>query len=117
ALAIGLYDILLAVDHVAKKAWIISHGFPEAEPAARQARAAARLRQFRSWLENDEPLAVPMSQLARLPTTELAPQFAVPGPEGLTSNFSAEGYLAAIRRAIEYIHAGDIFQVNIAQRL
>ena len=38
-------------------------------------------------------------------------------PQGLTSNFSAEGYLTAIRRAIEYIHAGDIFQVNIAQRL
>ncbi len=36
---------------------------------------------------------------------------------GLTSNFSREAYLAAIRRAIEYIHAGDVFQVNIAQRL
>ncbi len=36
---------------------------------------------------------------------------------GLSSNFSAEDYLAAIRRAIEYIHAGDVFQVNIAQRL
>ena len=40
-----------------------------------------------------------------------------PGPAGLTSNFSAEGYLRAVRRAIEYIHAGDVFQVNLAQRL
>jgi para-aminobenzoate synthetase component 1 len=33
------------------------------------------------------------------------------------SNFSADDYLRAIHRAIEYIHAGDVFQVNIAQRL
>jgi para-aminobenzoate synthetase component 1 len=47
----------------------------------------------------------------------LAPQCDVPGIENLTSNFSAEQYLEAIRRAIEYVHAGDVFQVNIAQRL
>lgn len=117
ALAIGLYDVLLAVDHVERKAWLVSQGFPETEPAARRARAQSRLRQFRAWLESDDPVAVPMSQVARLPLAELAPQYPVPGPEGLSSNFTAEGYLAAIRRAIEYIHAGDIFQVNIAQRL
>ncbi len=117
ALAIGLYDVLLAIDHVEAKAWIISQGFPETEPASRRARAESRLRQFRKWLETDEPVVAPMSQLARLPVSELSLQFPVPGPEGLSSNFSAEGYLAAIRQAIEYIHAGDIFQVNIAQRL
>jgi para-aminobenzoate synthetase component 1 len=47
----------------------------------------------------------------------LAPQFSVPGPGGLTSNFSAEGYREAVQRCIDYIHAGDIFQVNFAQRL
>ncbi len=41
----------------------------------------------------------------------------MPGPAGLTSNFSADGYRAAVQRAIDYIHAGDIFQVNLAQRL
>ncbi len=47
----------------------------------------------------------------------MAPQFAVPGPNGLTSNFSRPDYLAAVARAIEYIRAGDIFQVNLSQRL
>jgi para-aminobenzoate synthetase component 1 len=47
----------------------------------------------------------------------LAPQFAVPGPAGLTSNLSADDYLRAIRRAIQYIRDGDVFQVNVAQRL
>jgi para-aminobenzoate synthetase component 1 len=48
---------------------------------------------------------------------QLAPQFPVPGPAGLTSNLSEADYLQAVRRAIDYIHAGDVFQVNIAHRL
>ncbi|MHC4788566.1 MAG: aminodeoxychorismate synthase component I [Planctomycetota bacterium] len=37
-------------------------------------------------------------------------------PVALASNFTREEYLAAIRRAKDYIAAGDIFQVNLAQR-
>ncbi len=36
---------------------------------------------------------------------------------GLTSSFTRDGYLHAVRRAIDYVHAGDCFQVNLAQRL
>jgi len=32
------------------------------------------------------------------------------------SNFTREGYLAAVQRAKDYIAAGDIFQVNLSQR-
>jgi len=35
----------------------------------------------------------------------------------LKSNFSHEGYLKAVAAAREYICAGDIFQVNLSQRL
>jgi para-aminobenzoate synthetase component 1 len=34
----------------------------------------------------------------------------------LTPNFSRQGYEAAVRRAIDFIGAGDIFQVNLSQR-
>ncbi|HEY7120143.1 MAG TPA: anthranilate synthase component I family protein [Tepidisphaeraceae bacterium] len=34
----------------------------------------------------------------------------------LTSNFSRQAYIEAVERAIEYIRAGDIFQVNLSQR-
>ncbi len=37
-------------------------------------------------------------------------------PVELASNFTRAGYLAAVRRAKEYIAAGDIFQVNLSQR-
>jgi para-aminobenzoate synthetase component 1 len=117
AVAIGLYDVVLAVDHIEARAWLVSQGFPETAPAARRRRAAERLAQFRAWLAEPviEPAASPGE--SRLAFEQLTPQFAVPGPAGLTSNFSAADYLEAIRRAIAYIHAGDVFQVNIAQRL
>jgi para-aminobenzoate synthetase component 1 len=41
----------------------------------------------------------------------------VPGHDGLTSDFSAAAYHLAVERAVEYIHAGDVFQVNLSQRL
>ncbi len=118
ALAIGLFDVVLAVDHLDGRAWIISHGFPEVDSAARRRRAAERIEQFRALLQgpiSPAPFAAPA--IDRLPLERLAPQHVVPGPEGLTSNFSAPEYLSTVRRAIEYIRAGDVFQVNIAQRL
>jgi para-aminobenzoate synthetase component 1 len=47
----------------------------------------------------------------------LAPQFAIAEHDDLTSNFSAEAYQRTIQRTIDYIHAGDVFQVNLSQRL
>jgi para-aminobenzoate synthetase component 1 len=35
---------------------------------------------------------------------------------GVHSNFTREGYEAAVARALEYIAAGDIYQVNLSQR-
>jgi para-aminobenzoate synthetase component 1 len=121
-MAIGLYDTVLAFDHALHRAWLVSQGFPETEPIQRQRRAAQRIEQFQAWLRQapgaartwQSPTARPLPPIA---TSELAPQFTVPGPRGLTSNFTAGGYRAAVQRAIDYIHAGDIFQVNLAQRL
>jgi para-aminobenzoate synthetase component 1 len=36
--------------------------------------------------------------------------------QSLSSNFSKERYLRAVARCIEYIAAGDVFQVNLSQR-
>jgi len=116
ALAIGWYDVVLAFDHLAHRAWIISHGWPETEMTLRRRRAAQRIEEFQRWLS--EP-ALPIQQTPgrQLTIGDLAPQFAVPGPRGLTSNFSAASYQEAVQRCIDYIYAGDIFQVNFAQRL
>jgi para-aminobenzoate synthetase component 1 len=121
-MAIGLYDTVLAFDHLEHRAWLVSQGFPETEPAARMRRAKQRIEQFQGWLSAQPSATTPWtsptaSPAVRIDAGSLAPQFAVPGPAGLTSTFSAEAYRSAVSRANEYIHAGDIFQVNLAQRL
>ncbi|MBF0302373.1 MAG: chorismate-binding protein, partial [Desulfamplus sp.] len=37
-------------------------------------------------------------------------------PEGFSSNFSKSEYIEAVEKIIEYIKAGDIYQVNLSQR-
>ena len=124
AMAVGLYDVVIAFDHAQDRAWIISQGFPETEPGARRRRAAERLREVQSWLSapgptNGRPAPSIVDRLPAdlLPVEELAPQYAVPTRPDLTSTFSEREYLDVIRRAVEYIRAGDVFQVNLAQRL
>jgi len=117
ALAVGFYDVVLAIDHVRGESWIISQGFPEIDPERRARRARIRLEEFRDRLASPATTRATRAAERRRDAAALAPQFAVPGPSGLTSNFSADDYLRVIRRAIEYIWAGDIFQVNLAQRL
>ncbi|MGE0607377.1 MAG: anthranilate synthase component I family protein [Pirellulales bacterium] len=122
ALAIGLYDVVVAFDHAAGRAWIISQGLPETEPRARTDRAQQRLRQFREILR--APATPPCPSDDQYPPLATPPaSFDIRHAPGrisfpsLSSNFTPDGYLAAVRRAIEYVHAGDIFQVNLSQRL
>lgn len=44
------------------------------------------------------------------------PPWSVPAIGAVTSNFSRHQFVAAVRRVLEYIAAGDIYQVNLAQR-
>ncbi len=122
ALAMGLYDVVLAFDHEAEQSWIISHGLPESDASRRRRRAARRLQEFRDRLR--QPLPTERQRIPStlpgpppLPRSNIAPQFAAGGLPELMSNFSEEAYLQCVERAIEYVFAGDIFQVNLAQRL
>jgi para-aminobenzoate synthetase component 1 len=125
ALAMGLYDVVVAFDHVAGRAWIISQGLPEVEPLRRRRRAAQRLAQMRGWLLRSEgnPGSVAPQSRTSWPSRpdvawdQLSPQFAIAGVPGITSNFSKQAYLEAVQRTIDYIYAGDVFQVNLSQRL
>ncbi|MCS7306580.1 MAG: anthranilate synthase component I family protein [Thermoguttaceae bacterium] len=48
---------------------------------------------------------------------QLAPQYPLEGLPLIRSNFSPAKFQEAVGRVIEYICAGDVFQVNLAQRL
>jgi para-aminobenzoate synthetase component 1 len=69
-----------------------------------------RLEQPASQTSDDSPRNVGRLKLQ-------SPQRAVPGFPGLMSDFSRDEYLKTVERIIEYIHAGDIFQANLSQRL
>ncbi len=118
-LAVGLYDWVIAFDHAARRAWLIATGFPETEPQRRRQRAERRLRDIQRRLRETPPVHVAASPDHRLSANPIAPacRWPVPGFPRLESNFHRAAYLQAIGRAVDYVHAGDCFQVNIAQRL
>jgi para-aminobenzoate synthetase component 1 len=121
-LAVGFYDWVLAFDHMQRRSWIISTGFPEMNRDRRRRRAQKRIRDIRERLDARESshhssLHTQRSTLNSLDHCSLAPQYPVLMHKGLTSNYSRADYLQTVRRVIEYIHAGDCFQVNLAQRL
>jgi para-aminobenzoate synthetase component 1 len=124
ALAVGFYDVVLAIDHVVNKAWIVSQGWPERDSARRRRRAEERLEEFRLRVEGSRHggqagfgVQQDASESPFVAGESLAPQFPALAGSELTSNFSRAKYLETVGRAIEYIRAGDVFQVNLAQRL
>jgi para-aminobenzoate synthetase component I len=114
--AIGLYDWVVAFDHAQKRAWIVSTGLPACDPANRNRRAAMRLDALMRLLAKDGAKIPPFRAMAAFEVDpgRLSP---LPGLPGVSSNFDQPDYLKAVRRAVEYIHAGDCFQVNLSQRL
>ncbi len=117
-MVLGIYDCVIAWDHVENSCHIISQGFPETEPNARTARARQRTRELISRLEVPQPpepldRAVPVASAL----DSSSPQHEMSGPAGLTSNFCKDSYIAAVKKAIQYIYDGDVFQINLAQQL
>jgi para-aminobenzoate synthetase component I len=118
---LGLYDWVIAWDHPAHRAWLISTGIP-AQGAGQFGRAAERV----AWVKRllmAPPIGAAGRAKARSPNpAPAAPSYPVSGAElgvgiGLRSSFTHRGYLDAVARVRDYIVAGDIFQANLSQRL
>lgn len=109
---VGLYDWVISFDHAQQRAWVIVHGLPDPSPKRRRARE--KLDQILDWLAGRR---VGGANRSRDRGAMPALQEPLQGFPGVTSNFSRDGYLRAVRRAVHYVHAGDVFQVNISQRL
>ena len=122
--AIGVYDWVISFDHSTGRAWIVSTGVePEDSfPDERLTRADVRLQAVKALLANDPPSRYDQFLRKKSPANHLglvAPALAypLPGFPGVTSNFDRAGYEAAVRRAVESIRGGDVYQVNLSQRL
>lgn len=97
---LGFYDVVVAFDLIASRAWIYSSGYPETNSVKRTKKAQERSNWMKSHLESDfnQPAAV------ILPNLELE------------SNFTRDEYKNSVQRVIDYIYAGDIYQANLSQR-
>ncbi|MBI4216359.1 MAG: aminodeoxychorismate synthase component I [Chloroflexi bacterium] len=100
---LGFYDTVLAYDHLTGKAYLASTGLPEPPGSSRVDRAHRRLKEIQR-------------KLAGRPRGQAGEPIPQARSSYLRSNFTHEGYLAAVARARDYIIAGDIFEVNLSQR-
>jgi para-aminobenzoate synthetase component I len=89
AMLVGIYAWAIVIDHAEQRSWFVSR---ETDTEKRERRLAALLE--------------PIQSSALAPFKLLSP---------FLSNYTREAYLQRFQRIIDYIHAGDCYQVNLAQ--
>jgi anthranilate synthase component I len=104
-MALMVSDVLVVFDHMRHELTLMAYAFCDGETDVDNAyaRAAATLGDLRERLRGPVPRAAASG----------APRAAAPE---FKSNMSREQFEANVRRIIEYIHAGDAFQVVPSQR-
>jgi len=103
---VGFYDSLVVFDHRLGKTWIVSTGLV-ADGTRSEAQAQKRLAGWQALLRG-------RSAAAAEDAPHLTPRASLPT---VTSNLTRGEFVAMVERAQRYIRAGDIYQVNLAQRL
>ena len=126
---LGIYDWVIAWDHRASRAWLISTGIPDTDETARSRRATDRAAQVIARLNGEAPhKGAPYGNVFPQDVghpfrgaSDSAPAYPVEGGWwdrrlDVRSSFTYAGYIDAVKRVREYILAGDIFQTNLSQR-
>ncbi len=92
-LAVGIYDQVLAFDHLRKRSYIFTHA------------------------HNEEEAIKKRDHFIKLITQKIdAPAYEKQDPPlNWSSNFDEDSYCEAVQKTIDYIYAGDIFQANLSQ--
>src|ERR1051325_9728429 len=110
---VGFHDSLVVFDHRLGKTWIIATGVA-ADGSRAPSRAEGSVEFWQQLLQGAG------ESERRSPDRREGEAFAA-GRSGdrrsVVSNLSREQFLAAVQRAQAYIRAGDIYQVNLSQRL
>jgi len=120
---VGFYDSLVVFDHRLSKTWIVSTGL-RTDCSRSQARAIRTLEFWQAKLEAEErpparSTVIPVARFRERPV----PALRIPRAEqefderDMVSNLSRPELLSRIERAQAYIRSGDIYQVNLSQRL
>src|ERR687894_1600707 len=99
-LALMITDLMVAFDHLRHEVTVLANVFAEDDVERSYEQAAAAIAEVKEKLAG------------RVPQRGVGRQ----DPPEFFSNLGREGYGAAVERAIEYIHAGDAYQVVPSQR-
>ena len=89
---IAIYDSALIFDHEQKQAFIVGYGDPKA--------LRRRFEQWRARLKKGRPSGLKPLKVLEVPS----------------SNMGFEYYQRKFKRVKDYIHNGDVYQINLAQR-
>ncbi|MDD5680773.1 MAG: aminodeoxychorismate synthase component I [Candidatus Omnitrophica bacterium] len=104
-LVVSFYDIIIIFDNLLKKAYISSSGLPQLDSEKNIDTAKRRLESAKKRLK---------SAASGTFDTVFGGEYA---NQAVLSNFTKDSYRKAIGKVKEYIREGDIYQVNLSQRL
>jgi para-aminobenzoate synthetase component I len=105
---VGFYSSLVVFDHRLGKTWIVATGLRV--DGSRDEDEARRESEFWRELLQTTLAAVPCSQSRARPEVRQ-------DRRTVRSNLMRSDFIAAVEQAQRYIQAGDIYQVNLSQRL
>lgn len=126
---LGFYDSLVAFDHHLGKSWVIATGLESdgsRNPSEARKQSDFWFEQLRGCEYSDagarQSNAISESDLATLRSLRSDPALSpIPdeqqGGGMMFTNVTREAFLSRVRRAQAYIRSGDIYQVNLSQRL
>jgi para-aminobenzoate synthetase component 1 len=104
----GFYDSLVVFDHRLGKTFVVSTGL-DADGSRSEKRAGEKMEFWREKLSS-------VAAFVKTPTNDSIKTTAF-SQTRLLANLSRADFLSAVERAQRYIRAGDIYQVNLSQRL
>jgi para-aminobenzoate synthetase component 1 len=107
---VGFYDSLVVFDHRLGKTFIVSTGL-NADGSRNEKQAHEQLEFWQDRIQNSE-----FSRKAAKPQSPGSLRAFAPLRE-ISSNLSRDEFISKVCRAQKYIRAGDIYQVNLSQRL
>ncbi len=105
----AFYNTVIIIDHGQRRVFIFSCGLPEKKYSAEKLLAERNFKRAYKLLTQAAVLSDCFVGL-RPPRNE-----DIKDRGKITSNFTKEGYILAVKRAKQYIRAGDIYQVNLSQ--
>lgn len=107
----GFYDSLVIYDHQLGKTFIVSTGL-DADGSRSEKRANEQFEFWRQSIQSTVPESTVHGPQPAVHTVRSEKR-----DSSVVSNFTQQEFIRAVKRAQEYIRAGDIYQVNLSQRL